>query len=87
MERPARADRDTDCAERGRCFDTHEQVFLLDEHRGQGRYPAYTPNSNIDSQCIQNAVADQMQHIYQVNALFNFLVQCKVLHTAQDKKG
>ena len=56
MERPARADRDTDRAERGRCFDTHEQVFLLDEHRGQGRYPAYTPNSNIDRQCIQNNV-------------------------------
>ena len=68
-------------------FDTHEQVFLLDEHRGQGRYPAYTPNSNIDSQCIQNGVADQIEHIYQVNALLNFLVQCKVLHTAQDKKG
>ena len=60
VERPARADRDTDRAERGRCFDTHEQVFLLDEHRGQGRYPAYTPNSNIDSQCIQNGVAAQM---------------------------
>ena len=26
MERPAHADRDTDRAERGRCFDTHEQV-------------------------------------------------------------
>ena len=60
VERPARADRDTDRAERGRCFDTHEQVFLLDEHRGQGRYPAYTPNSNIDSQCIQNGVAAQL---------------------------
>ena len=24
----------------------HEQVFLLDEHRGQGRYPAYTPNDS-----------------------------------------
>ena len=60
MERPARADRDTDRAERGRCFDTHEQVFPLDEHRGQGRYPAYTPNSNIDSECMQNTVADQM---------------------------
>ena len=59
MERPARADRDTDRAERGRCFDTHEQVFLLDEQRGQCRYPAYTQNSNIDSECIQNGVADQ----------------------------
>ena len=48
MERPARANRGTDRAERGRCFDTHVQVFPLDEHRGQGRYPTYTPNSNID---------------------------------------
>ena len=32
----------------------------LDEHRGQGRYPAYTPNSNIDSECMRNWVADQM---------------------------
>ena len=39
VERPARADRDTDRAERGRCFDTHVQVFPLDEHLGQGRYP------------------------------------------------
>ena len=60
MERPARANRDTDRAERGRCFDTHEQVFPLDGHRGQGRYPAYTLNSNIYSKCIQNGVADQM---------------------------
>ena len=60
MERPARADRDTDRAERGRSFDTHEQVFSLDGHRGRGRYPAYTLNSNIDGQCIQNRVADQM---------------------------
>ena len=60
MERPARADRDTDRAERGRCFDTHVQVFPLDEHRGQGRYPTYTPNSNIYSTCIQNEIADQM---------------------------
>ena len=58
MERPARADRDTDRAERGRCFDMHEQVFPLDEHRGQGRYLAYTPNSNTDSECTQNGVAD-----------------------------
>ena len=58
MERPARADRDT--AERGRCFDTHEHVFPLDEHRGQGPCPAYTPNSNIDSGCMRNCVADQM---------------------------
>ena len=50
VERPARADRDTDRAERGRYFDTHEQVFPLDEHRGQGRYSAYTPNSNIDNE-------------------------------------
>ena len=27
MERPARANRDIDRAERGRCFDTHEQSF------------------------------------------------------------
>ena len=47
MERPARADRDTDRAERGRCFDTHVQVFPLDEHRGQGRYPTYTPNRMV----------------------------------------
>ena len=60
MERPARADRDTDRAERGRCFDTHVQVFPLDEHREQGRYPTYTPNSNIGSTYIQNSVADQM---------------------------
>ena len=59
MERPARADRDTDRAERERCFDTHEQVFPLDEHRGQGRYPAYTPNSS-DSECRQNGVADKI---------------------------
>ena len=39
VERPARADRDTDRAERGRCFDTHVQVFPLDEHLRQGRYP------------------------------------------------
>ena len=60
MERPVRADRDTDRAERGRCFDTHEQVFPLDEHRGQGRYPAYTPNSNSKSKCTLNGFADQM---------------------------
>ena len=60
MERPARADRDTDRTERGRCFDTHVQVFPLDEHRGQGRYPTYTPNTNIDSTYIKNGVADQM---------------------------
>ena len=24
---------------RGRCLDPHVQVFLLDEHLGQGRYP------------------------------------------------
>ena len=73
MERPARADRDTDRAERGRCFDTHGQVFPLDEHRGQGRYPTYTLNSNTDTTCKQNGVADQMLHIYQVNALFIFV--------------
>ena len=72
VERPARADRDTDRAERGRCFDTHGQVFPLDEHRGQGRYPTYTLKSNTDTTCRQNVVADQMLHIYQVNALFNF---------------
>ena len=54
MERPARADRDTDRAERGRCSDSHVQVLPLDEHRGQGRYPTYTPNST----CILNGVAD-----------------------------
>ena len=73
MERPARADRDTDRAERGRCFDTHGQVFSLDEHRGQGRYPTYTLNGTTDTTCRQNGVADQMLHIHQVNAdLFNF---------------
>ena len=53
VERPARADRDTDRAERGRCFDTYVQVFPLDEYRGQDRYPTYTPNSNINSSCIR----------------------------------
>ena len=78
MKRPVRVDRGTDRAERGRCFDTHEQDFPLDEHRGQGRYPAYTPNSNIDSECMQNGVADQMLHIYKVNTLLNFPVYCLV---------
>ena len=41
VERPARAYRNTSRAKRGRCFDTHEQVFLLDEHLGQGRYPIH----------------------------------------------
>ena len=43
VERPARGDRDTDRAEeRGRCLDPHVQVFPLDEHLGQGRYPILT---------------------------------------------
>ena len=39
VERPARAYRNTSRAPRGRCLDPHVQVFLLDEHLGQGRYP------------------------------------------------
>ena len=39
VERPARAYRNTFRAPRGRCLDPHVQVFLLDEHLGQGRYP------------------------------------------------
>ena len=54
MERPAGADRDTDRAERERCFYTHEQAFPLNEHRVPGRYPAYTPNSNIREVKILN---------------------------------
>ena len=69
MERPARADRDTDRADTPTV-----QVFPLDEHRGQGRYPTYTPNSIIDNTRIQNGVANQ---IYQVNALLNFLAYIK----------
>ena len=54
MERPARVDRDTDRAEHGKCFDTQGQVFPLDEHQGQGRYPTYTLNSKTDTTCRQN---------------------------------
>ena len=32
---------DIDLAPRGRCLDPHVQVFLLDEHLGQGRYPIH----------------------------------------------
>ena len=78
MERPARADRDTDRAERGRCFDTHGQVFPLDEHRGQGRTDLL--NSNTDTTCRQNRVADQMLHIYQVNVLFNIYFILSMKH-------
>ena len=39
VERPARAYQNTSRAPRGRCLDPHVQVFLLDEHLGQGRYP------------------------------------------------
>ena len=39
VERPARAYRNTSRAPRGRCLDSHVQVFPLDEHLGQGRYP------------------------------------------------
>ena len=39
VERPACAYRNTSRAPRGRCLDPHVQVFLLDEHLGQGRYP------------------------------------------------
>ena len=42
VERPARAYRNTSRAPRGRCLDPHVQVFLLDEHLGQGRYPILT---------------------------------------------
>ena len=42
VERPARAYRNTSRAPRGRCLDPHVQVFLLDEHLGQGRYPIQT---------------------------------------------
>ena len=42
VERPARAYRNTSRAPRGRCLDPHVQVFLLDEHLGQGRYPIRT---------------------------------------------
>ena len=42
VERPARAYRNTSRAPRGRCLDAHVQVFLLDEHLGQGRYPIHT---------------------------------------------
>ena len=41
VERPARAYRNTSRAPRGRCLDPHVQVFLLDEHLGQGRYPIH----------------------------------------------
>ena len=43
VERPARAYRNTSRAPRGRCLDPHVQVFLLDEHLGQGRYPIRVP--------------------------------------------
>ena len=39
VERPARAYRNTSRAPRGRRIDPHVQVFLLDVHLGQGRYP------------------------------------------------
>ncbi|MEW8548322.1 MAG: hypothetical protein AB2693_32865 [Candidatus Thiodiazotropha sp.] len=32
VERPARANRNTSRAPRGRCLDPHVQVFPLDEH-------------------------------------------------------
>ena len=41
VQRPARAYRNTSRAPRGRCLDPHVQVFLLDEHLGQGRYPIH----------------------------------------------
>ena len=41
VERPARAYQNTSRAPRGRCLDPHVQVFLLDEHLGQGRYPIH----------------------------------------------
>ena len=47
VERPARAYRNTSRAPRGRCIDPHVQVFLLDEHLGQGRYPIH-PNMTLD---------------------------------------
>ena len=46
VERPARAYRNTSRAPRGRCLDPHVQVFLLDEHLGQGRYPILTTTDN-----------------------------------------
>ena len=45
VERPARAYRNTSPAPRGRCLDPHVQVFLLDEHLGQGRYPIHILSS------------------------------------------
>ena len=44
VERPARTYRNTSRAPRGRCLDPHVQVFLLDEHLGQGRYPIHIIN-------------------------------------------
>ena len=46
VERPARAYRNTSRAPRGRCLDPHVQVFLLDEHLGQGRYPIRITEEN-----------------------------------------
>ena len=57
VERPARAYRNTSRAPRGRCLDPHVQVFLLDEHLGQGRYPIHTkfhaaePSGSEDEEC------------------------------------
>ena len=52
VERPARAYRNTSRAPRGRRIDPHVQVFLLDEHLGQGRYPIlaamHCPHSVFD---------------------------------------
>ena len=39
VERPAQAYRNTSRAPLCRCLDPHVQVFLQDEHLGQGRYP------------------------------------------------
>ena len=41
VEKPARAYRNTSRAPRGQCLDPHVQVFRLDEHLGQGRYPIH----------------------------------------------
>ena len=47
----------------------------------------YTLNSNTDTTCRQNGVADQMLHIYQVNALFNFCLFYTVLKIERGNRG
>ena len=67
VERPARADETPTARSAGgvsictsRYAYMHEQICIYaraDMHE-QVRYPAYTANSNIDSECRQNGVAD-----------------------------